>query len=188
MLASVVTEESAAEYLLKTYYELCIQPSMERLAECWGVNEDGRKDAFDALYKSINDPREEFFEYLEKLFEPVLTGEGLAEEFVRSKEYLQIFSKCAAGVGREILEQYCRLSSDGEERAQEKIGNFFKEKMNQFLEERFSDLLEERRKSVKVIANDCGAGAGGGGAGGGIIHRPQARRMADGAESEKGRG
>lgn len=191
-----ITEESesSAEYLMRAYLELRVQPSMEQLIECWGVSEEGKKDAFDVLYKAANDPREEFFEYLEKLFsaEPV-AAEGMGaegrkkiEDLARSKQYLQIFSQCAAGEDPEILRQYRRLSSDGEREAKEKIGNFFKEKMNQFLEERFPDLLKERKGKVRVIANDCEAG-GSGGSSGGAIHRPQARR-ADGGDIGVGRG
>ncbi len=183
--APVLTSESSAEYLMIAYLELRVQPSMEQLIECWGVNEEGRKDAFDALYKAANDPREEFFEYLEKLFsaEPV-AAEGMGaegrkkiEDLARSKQYLQIFSQCAAGEDPEILRQYCRLSSLREEDSKIEIGNFFKKEMNQFLKERFPDLWKERIGKVRVIANDCDVSAGGGG-GSGVVYRPEAVKVA----------
>ncbi len=181
----VVESESAADYLLKAYHELRVQPGIERLVGCWGVNEEGRKDAFDVLYKAANDPREEFFEYLEKLFSvksAVAEAESAGEELERTKKYLQIFSQCVAGEDPEILRQYRRLSSVGEVVAKKRIGDFFKDKMNQFLKEGFSDLWKERIGKVRVIANDCEALAGGG-----VIHKPQARR-ADGGGREAGGG
>jgi hypothetical protein len=205
-------EDSTAEYLARAYLELRIQPNMERIIECWSADEktagEGRRDAFDVFYMAANDPLEEFLEHLENLFsvkpsaknfftkdesESGVTEERMAEitkkiteaekNLAQTKQDLQIFSRCAAGEDPEILRQYCRLSSGGEEKSKTEIKNFFQSEMNKFLRDNFSDLWEARCKEVRVIVANDYVGGGGGGSGGGsaatVLCHPAARRLDD---------
>lgn len=203
-------EDSAAEYLVRSYLEFRIQPNMERIIECWSADKkaagEGRRDVFDVLYMVANDPLEEFLEHLEKLFsvkpsaenfftkdesESGVTEERMAEitkkitevekNLAQTKQDLQIFSRCAAGEDPEILRQYCRLSSGGEEKSKTEIKNFFQSEMNKFLCDNFPDLWEARCKEVRVIVANDYVGGGGGGSGGGsaatVLCHPAARRL-----------
>lgn len=179
--------------VVQEYFKGKIKRFVRELTESWsrdkdgGIDEDGKRDAFEILSRVTSYSYEEYEKYLNERYSSDTSDEVVAKSLDEAKAKLLVLSKCVNGQDDEIFRQCDRLTDEEEGALRSRIGNFLKTKMNKFIKKQFSDLLEDcvsdeasAMSATAVIANDRRAGGGGSGGVSGL----KAMRLVDGDKKE----